>query len=375
MRFPGFSFIARKNSSAVRERRFAMVSAQELTIASGAVTLLQGLGHYRIDTEADAATDDLDTISGGVSGEIMYLVANNDARTIRLRSDVGNIHLKHRESTGDYSFSSPSGSSGIFYVAGFYDWSATDANLTQASTTVTHGSANVAKAAHAGAVAGGAGSVTGGGVVSIVVSGTSIDDEGNRSAADSETLVSDITAASVNDFFSTAKKWLGTVTYTLTVVSGSPSAYNFDFNYGFCKYEDFGNQDFIVHFFEATGLSGGTDSGFNIKLYHHHPTGWTYAATGFVPGGTVLANMNTDHSTEQNLVNGEPFAYKRVDLNTEVDGRDSEGLVVEITTGANRAVESMDIHISVTTEPQYAYLSTVDQHLAFMKHGSDWREL
>ena len=355
------------------------ISATELTISSGAVTLTQG--HHNIDTEGDAADDDLDTMNGGESGDIIYILPNDDARTVRIRHAVGNIYLKHQVETRSYNFSSPSGSSGTFYVAGFFNWNATDANLTQISTTVTHGTANTSEAAHAGLVAGGAGTATGGsGAVTIVVSGTSIDDEGNRSAADSETLVSDITAMSTDEFFTTIKKWLGTITYTLTVGATGHTAYAADFNYGLCKYEDFSNQEFSVTTFEAVGLAGATDTGFNIRLIHYNSADWTYAATGFVPGPTAgdtsdLANMNIDHSTEQNLANGEQFAYKRSDLNTDVAGNVLEGVLIEITTTANKAVESMDIHIGVHTAPNYSYMATTKQHLVFMKHGPNWLEL
>ncbi len=349
-------------------------SAIELTIASGEITTTGS--HHSVDTESDTANDDLDTINGLNGGDMLLLLPASDARTVRLRNGVGNIYLKHQVQDKSYNFNSPAGSSGTFYVAGFYDWSATDANLNETTpTNVAHGGANVSKAAHAAVVAGGAGSVTGGGVVSIVVSGTSIDDEGNRSAADSETVAPDITAMSTDEFFTTVKKWLGTVTWTITVVSGTPSAYNADFNFGLCKYEDFNNQDFTVTSLECVGLAGASDTGFNIRLRHHSGTGWTYAASGFVPGGTILANMNTDHSTEQDLASGEPFAYKRTDLNTDISGTTVEGVVVEIITGANRAVESMDVHIGVHTAPNFSYMATNKQHLVFMKHGPNWLEL
>lgn len=345
--------------------------ATELTISSGVVAVTQG--HHIIDTEGDAASDDLDTISGGENGEILLILPANDARTVRIRNGIGNIYTKHQVQGKSYSFTSPAGSSGIFYVAGFYEWPPTDANLTQASLTVSHGGANVSIAAHAGLVAAAAGA-TDAGTVSIVVSGTSIDDEGNRVAADSETIVADITAMSTDEYFETTKKWLGIITYTLTGAGGA-ATFNADFNYGFAKHEDFGNQPFTVTDMECVGLAGASDTGFNIRLLHHSSAGWTYAAAGFVPGGTELANMNTDHSTEQNLVNGEKFAYKRVDLNTDVAGDVLDGLIVEITTGANKAVEDMDIHLGVHTAPKYAYMATTKQHLIFMKHGPNWLEL
>lgn len=61
----------------------------ELTIASGAVTLTQGF--HRIDTEANAASDDLDTLAGGVTNALYLLRPENDARTIVIKSGAGNI--------------------------------------------------------------------------------------------------------------------------------------------------------------------------------------------------------------------------------------------------------------------------------------------
>jgi len=63
----------------------------ELTIASGAVTVTQGL--HTIDTEGDAASDDLDTINGGTAGMSVRLRAENAARTVVLKDGTGNLEL------------------------------------------------------------------------------------------------------------------------------------------------------------------------------------------------------------------------------------------------------------------------------------------
>lgn len=67
----------------------ALTNATELTIATGAVTKTQT--YHSIDTEGDAASDDLDTISGGTAGEVLYLFAINDTRTVVLKNGTGNI--------------------------------------------------------------------------------------------------------------------------------------------------------------------------------------------------------------------------------------------------------------------------------------------
>lgn len=63
----------------------------ELTIASGAVTAAQTF--HRIDTESDAASDDLDTVSGGSDGRLLIIRADNAARTVVVKHNTGNIQL------------------------------------------------------------------------------------------------------------------------------------------------------------------------------------------------------------------------------------------------------------------------------------------
>lgn len=64
-------------------------SATELTIATGAITCTQAF--HTVDTEADAASDDLDTINGVAAGELVYLVPNNTGRTVVFKHGTGNI--------------------------------------------------------------------------------------------------------------------------------------------------------------------------------------------------------------------------------------------------------------------------------------------
>jgi hypothetical protein len=63
-----------------------------LTIATGIVTLTNGGASYRIDTEGSAASDDLDTINGGVDGEIIIISNVNNSRTVNVTTS-GNISI------------------------------------------------------------------------------------------------------------------------------------------------------------------------------------------------------------------------------------------------------------------------------------------
>jgi hypothetical protein len=67
----------------------ALESAVELSIAAGAVT--KTYSHHTIDTQADAASDDLDTINGGTEGEIIFVRPASGSRTIVVKHNTGNI--------------------------------------------------------------------------------------------------------------------------------------------------------------------------------------------------------------------------------------------------------------------------------------------
>lgn len=61
----------------------------DLTIATGAVTITKS--HHRIDTEGAASSDDLDTISGAESNQLLILRPVNGARTVVIKHNTGNI--------------------------------------------------------------------------------------------------------------------------------------------------------------------------------------------------------------------------------------------------------------------------------------------
>ena len=241
------------------------------------------------------------------------------------------------------AYSHTTGASGTHYVAGFYEAPAADADLTNASLTQTLGSANNSYAAHVFVVASAVGTTDGSDLV-LTVTGVSITDTGVRNGSDSEVIVATCTAASTNEYFESSKKWLGQVTFTLSSSGGATFA--FTFNYGLAKYEDFVNSDVTISAFEVVGEGGANDSGYNVTLCHHKATGWTYSADAFSPGSDVIADMNTDHDTEVNLVNGKQFAYKRTGLSTAIVGSGSEGIIVRITTGSANSVDHSDIHIT-----------------------------
>jgi hypothetical protein len=231
------------------------------------------------------------------------------------------------------------GSNDTFYAAGFYEAPVADVTLTIGGTvTQTLGTASKAEGAHAFCVASGAGGTD----LVLTVSGTSITDGGVRTTSDSEVIVADTDQATTDQYFETTKKWLGQITYTLTGTSGS-----FTFNYGFAKYEDFGNRDFTATDFEIVGLCNLAANDLNVELLHHQSTGWTYHATAFVPGSTAICDMATDYSTDQDIEASEYFAYKRSNLSTDVDGSGSEGVLVRMDESTNNSIRYGTIQIGV----------------------------
>lgn len=74
-------------------------AATEKTIASGAITCTQA--SHTVDTEGDAASDNLDTISGMAAEEVVLLRPASGARTVVLRDNSvgsGNVYTPGRQS-------------------------------------------------------------------------------------------------------------------------------------------------------------------------------------------------------------------------------------------------------------------------------------
>lgn len=79
--------------------KFNIGGASTLTIAAGVVTITRS--HHVIDTEAAAASDDLDTINGGVNGDLLFIRPVSDARTVVVKDGTGNIQLPAGDLTLD----------------------------------------------------------------------------------------------------------------------------------------------------------------------------------------------------------------------------------------------------------------------------------
>ncbi len=71
--------------------RSVMRNGGELTISAGAITVTNSF--HSVDTEADAASDDLDTINGGVENMRLTLKPNRSDHAVTLRDGTGNLAL------------------------------------------------------------------------------------------------------------------------------------------------------------------------------------------------------------------------------------------------------------------------------------------
>jgi hypothetical protein len=72
-------------------------SSSELTIASGGITITSS--YHTVDTEGDAASDNLNTINGGSTGSILILNSVT-SRSVTLKDDSDNLRL-----AGDFTLS------------------------------------------------------------------------------------------------------------------------------------------------------------------------------------------------------------------------------------------------------------------------------
>ncbi|MCK5600813.1 hypothetical protein KAR91_03030, partial [Candidatus Pacearchaeota archaeon] len=257
------------------------------------------------------------------------------------------LALQRQIISGEYNFTTVNIGAGIYYKGGFYRAPTTSTALTQASPTVTYGSANSLYDAHGWVVCAGAGS-TDAGVVGLEISGTSITDGGVETVGDRDTIILDITGLALDEYYE-AKKFIGTITIGLITISGSPTTYSLTINYGFSKYEDLENRDFYLAGCNVGGLASATDASFNVELMHHTTTGWTYAATGFVPGNGAITSIAGTHAS-YTTISGEEFAWKRTELDQFIDGNGAEGVMFRITTGQNNTVQSMDLRIAVAVD-------------------------
>jgi Pectate lyase superfamily protein len=112
------AYYSNANSGTLRLENNSLSTAinagtRNLTIAAGVVTAF--LDYHNIDTEAAAATDDLDTINGGIDGAVITLSSVATARTVVCKDNTGNLKL-----AGDCSLNNFQNTITMRYMGGFW---------------------------------------------------------------------------------------------------------------------------------------------------------------------------------------------------------------------------------------------------------------
>ena len=95
--------------------RLILGGESELTIATGVITITGSI--HMVDTEGDASTDDLDTISGFADGGLLVLRAIDDTHTVVLKDGTGNLLL-----AGDFSLTHRADSIILGFTAALNQW-------------------------------------------------------------------------------------------------------------------------------------------------------------------------------------------------------------------------------------------------------------
>ena len=92
-------------------------AASLVTISAGEIAVTKP--YHKIATEAAAATDDLDTITGGIDGMVVVFRANNTARTTVFKHNTGNMHL---DGSADFSLDNTSDTITLIYDGTLAKW-------------------------------------------------------------------------------------------------------------------------------------------------------------------------------------------------------------------------------------------------------------
>jgi hypothetical protein len=324
----------------------AMVGAEKLRLVGDA--RIEGNATITGSLVPDAAIRDAAGSSAALEFGTGVSAAVSNVNEAKIRYNVASDSMELSRNTGDYqpigggqqvdvsfSFRSVFTGAGTVYFGGFYELGASANDFNPA---INWGSVNNAYAAHVFIVAG----PVSGTATTVRVTGTSITDLGVRNAGDTEDMVL-ASGDPQGTYKETAKKFLGQVTISKTVGNDRLC------NYGWCKYWDNQNRDFVLTAYEFTWWGGANDAGADLLLYHHKATGWTYNAGAAPTPPTPVGQMSTVHVTERAVVNDVPGAFKRVGLSVVVNGDDSEGIIAAAVQSTNRPFDVGTLIVSVET--------------------------
>ena len=258
------------------------------------------------------------------------IVIKKDASTGIIWVNIGHITEPIHRSVNS-AWSAFSGSTAATnYLKGYYTF---NSSFTPSGTPQALGTANLAYDGHVYFVLGASSTD-----MVIRVSGTSYDDSTGRTATDTEDI--DTSGGVLDDYFETAKKFIGQVNITLQSGTGVIVVY------GWAAYWDNRNTKFVVSAIEWVGRAGANDSAPNIRLWHHKLTGWTYGAGGATPP-TAIVDMQAEFVTEYQFGTGQYFKFKKIGLSQLIDGTADEGIIIGIDITANNAVANSNVEVQI----------------------------
>lgn len=254
----------------------------------------------------------------GVTKEILItsrVLASMEQGDLKAFENLGYVTIHRPGQPRTWSFQT---NNAVQYAGGFYQFSGDDNDF---APSIPWGDANYGKAAHFMIVLG---AITVD-VLTIRITGTSITDFGVQTGSDTEDIVIP-TGTPIDSFFESSKKWNGQI--TVEAVSGTPVTCN----YGWTKYHDYANQDFIVTDLECLWESDSTDATSDIVLVHHKSTGWTFNSGANPTLPPSIASWVVDHAGNTTLASG-PGAWKRTNLDVFVEGSNNEGVMFCVHSG------------------------------------------
>lgn len=358
---PSTLLTVNSNSEVIIKKLLTMIpSALASITAGGGITVTNT--HMRV--QGDGVAVDITAnpqIAAGTDGQRLLLQGGSDTNTVKIDNGTG-LHLHNGSLTlhdhdyiylvydagdaeweeisrsspvkiVDWSFNSQSVGSGTNFFGGFYIKNSGDSDFT---STETLGTANLSYAAHVALVLG-ADTVD---TLTIRVSGTSIDEEGNRTGSDTEDLVFTHPAV-VDDYVEGPKKWIGQV--SIDHIGGTAKTCN----WLFAKYWDNQNNDFVFLGLEVTFRGGANDSNPDIQVIHHKATGWTYNVGSIPDHPAAIASMQSDHTPEHEVGNNIEGAWKRVDIHEEIASNNGEGTIMCTITNFAKTFEMGNMQIRV----------------------------
>lgn len=180
--------------------------------------------------------------------------------------------------------------------------------------------------------------------LTITVTGTTIADDGTRTGADSSTITF-LSGSPVNSYAQTAKRFIGQVSYQVTVGTAKTC------NYGLVKAYKNNHRDYSLRAVYLDWHSEGDDAGADMFVRHHKATGWTFNALAAPTPPTPIFQLTTVYGAESDLKRNEPGCVERLGLAVDIDASGIEGLIFELLQSVVGAVSSANVTYTIVRGP------------------------